>query len=237
MSQPMRSSALADPGVAPTGALPASADGEPCGLQLEVASGPRGVVVDATLRCIARYGAAKTTLDDVAREAGLSRATIYRLFPGGKDALTATVVETEVGRLFAALADRVAGCTDLEALLVGVMDEAMARIGAHEALQFMLRHEPELVLPRVAFSAFDTVLAAASAFLAPYLAPWLTQEDARRVGEWATRIVISYLLCPPAMAGSGDGSHRPDEGYLRHLVRAFVLPGIRELQSSTGRER
>ncbi|MEA2588672.1 MAG: hypothetical protein QOH66_1599, partial [Actinomycetota bacterium] len=44
-------------------------------------------VIDAALRCIARWGIAKTTLDDIAREASCSRATIYRLFPGGKDAL------------------------------------------------------------------------------------------------------------------------------------------------------
>ena len=44
-------------------------------------------IVDATTRCIARWGVAKTTLDDVAREASCSRATVYRLFPGGKDAV------------------------------------------------------------------------------------------------------------------------------------------------------
>ena len=48
-------------------------------------------IVEATLRCIARWGIAKTTLDDVAREAGCGRATIYRAFPGGKaEVLTAT---------------------------------------------------------------------------------------------------------------------------------------------------
>src|SRR5437764_8400576 len=44
-------------------------------------------IVEATLRCVARWGMAKTTLDDVAREAGLSRATVYRVVPGGKENL------------------------------------------------------------------------------------------------------------------------------------------------------
>src|SRR6476660_9592213 len=39
--------------------------------------------VGATLACIARHGLAKTTFDDVAREAGCARATLYRYF-GGK---------------------------------------------------------------------------------------------------------------------------------------------------------
>lgn len=204
-------------------------------LGLQVATGVRLSVVDAALRCIARYGVNKTTLDDVAREAGCSRATIYRVFPGGKDALGEAVVETEVARLFEAVDARIAGIDDLEELLVAAMDEVVERISAHGALTFLLVHEPELVLPRVAFSAFDTVLAVASAFVAPYLARWLEAEDARRVGEWVTRIVISYLLCPPAAAGSRDGSHRPDEAYIRHLVQSFVLPGIRVRQISTSK--
>ena len=32
-------------------------------------------LIDATLICLARWGVAKTTLDDVARQAGCSRAT------------------------------------------------------------------------------------------------------------------------------------------------------------------
>ena len=48
-------------------------------------------VLDATLTCIARVGVAKTTLDDVAREAGCSRATVYRYFPGKQPLLDAVV--------------------------------------------------------------------------------------------------------------------------------------------------
>jgi AcrR family transcriptional regulator len=215
------------------GMPPVALDRPDLPLGMQVATGPRLTVVDAALRCIARYGVNKTTLDDVAREAGCSRATIYRAFPGGKDALGEAVIETEVARLFESVARRLAGVGDLEELLVAAMDEVVERISAHRPLQFLIQHEPEVILPRVAFSAFDTVLAVAAAFLAPYLAPWLEVEDARRVGEWVTRIVMSYLLCPPAIAGSRDGSHRPDEAYVRHLVQSFVLPGIRVLQTST----
>jgi len=38
-------------------------------------------VLDAALTCVGRVGLAKTTLDDVAREAGCARATVYRYFP------------------------------------------------------------------------------------------------------------------------------------------------------------
>ena len=47
-------------------------------------------LLEATLACLARHGIAKTTLDDVAREAGVARATLYRYFPG-KQALLADI--------------------------------------------------------------------------------------------------------------------------------------------------
>src|SRR3954465_4504351 len=88
-------------------------------------------IVDAALRCIARWGVAKTTLDDVAREAGCSRATVYRVVPGGKDGLVETVVTTEASRFFAALAERLDAVADqgLEELLVAGMTEAGGPLG------------------------------------------------------------------------------------------------------------
>ena len=42
-------------------------------------------VLRGAFECIERHGMAKTTVDDVATASGVSRATIYRIFPGGKD--------------------------------------------------------------------------------------------------------------------------------------------------------
>src|SRR5438874_9899399 len=88
-------------------------------------------LVDATLRCIARWGVAKTALDDVAREAGLSRATVYRLFPGGRDGLLDVVARVEIARFFSAVAARLETAPDLEELLVAGMTEAGRRIIDH----------------------------------------------------------------------------------------------------------
>ena len=178
-------------------------------------------VVDATLRCIARWGVAKTTLDDVAREAGWSRATVYRLFPGGKDAVLETVVEVELERLFAALDDRLAAARDLEDLLVAGMSETGARITDHAALQFLVAHEPEVILPQISFARAERLLARAASFASPYLARWLGPEEAHRVSEWVTRILISYAASP------SPGVDIADSASVRRLVRSFVLPGIR----------
>jgi len=178
-------------------------------------------IVDAALRCIARWGVAKTTLDDVAREASCSRATIYRLFPGGKDSLLEAVVHVELSRFFAELGRRLdlAG-DDLEEMLVAGITYAATSLADHEALQFVLAYEPEVILPRVSFTHADRVLAVVTAFAAPHLAPYVGEEEAPRAAEWLARIVLSYTLAPAA------GVDVRDESSVRRLVRAFVLPGL-----------
>jgi AcrR family transcriptional regulator len=178
-------------------------------------------IVDAALRCFARWGVTKTTLDDVAREAGYSRATVYRFFPGGKDGLLDTVTQAEVGRAFATIAARLDAATDLEDLLVGGMSTAARLIADHGPLQYLLAHEPEVVLPHISFHEADLVLCRVSAFAAPYLARWVDSSvDSLRAAEWVARIVLSYTCCPsPTVDMSNEES-------VRKLVRTFVLPGL-----------
>jgi AcrR family transcriptional regulator len=50
-------------------------------------------IVAAADSCFARFGVAKTTMDDVARAAGVSRPTVYRHFATRNDLLVAVVAE------------------------------------------------------------------------------------------------------------------------------------------------
>ncbi|HVC15397.1 MAG TPA: TetR/AcrR family transcriptional regulator [Acidimicrobiales bacterium] len=186
-------------------------------------SSSRVRVVDATLRCIARFGLHKTTVDDVAREAGVSRATLYRLFPGGKDAVVRAVVETETARLFSDLGAAMGEARDLDTLLVAAIVGAARRLSSHAALTYLLEHEPGTVLPHLAFSGLDRVLGVAGSFAAPFLGRWLGPDDAVRAAEWAARIVVSYLACPR------DGVDLTEPADVRHLVETFVVPGIQAL--------
>jgi AcrR family transcriptional regulator len=202
------------------------------GADLGGASGTGGTsqrvrLADAALQCIARQGIAKTTLDDVARAAGCSRATVYRVFPGGKDGLLSAVVDTEVARFFSALALRMGAAANLEDVLVAGMTEAAVRICEHPGLSFLLENEPEVVLPHLAFSHMDSILDVSSTFTAPFLGRWLDHDEAKRVAQWAARIVVSHLFCP------AEGVDLTDEVRVRRLVRTFVLPGA----TDDGRDR
>jgi len=194
-------------------------------------SSTRVRLVDGALRCLARQGIAKTTVDDIAREAGLSRATAYRAFPGGKDDILAAVVETEVARLFSYLAVVMGEAHDLEDVLVAGMVESARRLRAHQALSYLLAYEPGAVLPHLTFAGQDRVLLVAGDLAAPFFARWLEPEQASRAAEWAVRIVLAYS------SDQTPETDLTDPAATRALVRTFVLPGILALRVEAGRER
>lgn len=186
-------------------------------------------IVDAALRRMATHGVRKTTLDEVAREAGVSRATLYRSFPGGKEAVLAAVVETEAARFFSGLAVVMGEAHDLEDVLVAGMVEAARRLSGHRALAYLCAHEPEVVSPWMAFGGMDRLLISASGFTAPFFGRWLEPDQAARAAEWGVRIVLSYLAAPSPGADLTD----PDQA--RRLVSTFVIPGICALKTTTPR--
>jgi AcrR family transcriptional regulator len=185
-------------------------------------------IVDAALRCMARWGLAKTTVDDVARDAGCSRATLYRAFPGGKDTLLTELLGREVSRFFDQLDVRLSETPDdLESLVAEAFSFALGHLRGHEALATMLAQEPEVILPLLARGQLDALLATVGARLGPHLEPHLGAAQVPLAAELLTRLVLSYALRPSAVLDPSD----PDD--LRRLVRAFVVPGLRNLQGAS----
>ena len=184
-------------------------------------------VVDATLRCIGRWGVTKTTLDDVAREAGCSRATVYRAFPGGKDAVLAAVVTSELARLVQGLHAALDDADGLEDLVVRGVTHAARTLRGHAALRYLLAHEPEVILPRVAFAHMNQVLEVAGGVVGRHLVPYVGEAEAPRAAEWLARIVFSYTLAPSETVDVCD------EESVRALVRDFVLPGLAQPAPTT----
>lgn len=177
---------------------------------------------DAALACVARWGMAKTTLEDVAREAGCGRATIYRTFRGGKAELLAAVVRREADRLRATVDAAVTGAgDDLEDVVVAGVVAAARWLSGHDALLYLLAHEPDAVLPHVAFDRMGALFDAVAAFADPHLARFLPDPGHRgRAAEWLARVVLTYAFNP------GDGVDVTDPADTRRLIRSFVLPGL-----------
>jgi AcrR family transcriptional regulator len=177
-------------------------------------------MVEAALRCVARWGFAKTSFDDIAREAGVSRATAYRVFPGGKERLVETVVHHELGRLFHEADAEVSAARSLEELLCTGVRLAMQMLTGHEVLQYLLVHEPAVVLPHFAFHRLDALLAYAAELSRPHLARFLPDAAVRPAAELVARVVLTYSFNP------SDRVDPDDPASIRRLVRTYLLPAI-----------
>ncbi len=184
-------------------------------------------ILDAALACVARVGLAKTTLDDVAREARCARATLYRYFPG-KQPLVGAIVEREARRIGDALVAATANCSTVEDALVATIVTGVASLERHRALQTVLLVEPEVLLPHLAFHRADDFLRGASAVVAPAIARFLPPGRAERATEWLVRIVLSFACSPSPMVDLHD------ERSVRQFVAEFVLPGLVPTRTTQG---
>jgi len=176
-------------------------------------------VLDAAVACIARVGLTKTTLDDVARTSGCARATVYRHFPG-KQPLFAALFRREAGRLVADLVARGRAAESLSDAVVAVVTTGAHGLQAHPALAFVVAHEPDVLLPYLAFERESAFLGASAELIAPAFTTFLPESSATRLAEWLTRITQSFLCSP------SEHFDVLDPVQVRALVDDFVLPGF-----------
>ncbi len=175
--------------------------------------------VRATLTCVGRHGLAKTTFDDVAREAGCARATLYRYF-GGKRQLVRITIAREAARVAASIRDAADAEATVEDAVVAMFVRAARELRENEALRFLFAFEPELVLPHVTFEAGNRFLVGAGAAISPALERFLPIERVERAGEWLARVALTHALSPTSPIDLTD------EAQTRALVRDLVLPGL-----------
>ena len=182
--------------------------------------GARTRLMQATLDAVGRWGIAKTTVEDVAREASLSRATVYRTFPGGREDLIRDAVAWEVDNFFARLADSVASAEGFEEVIEVALLHAHRQVSEHEVLQKLLVTEADRLVPTITMET-GRLIPLIEAFVVPYLEreqlrPGVTVPEA---AAYVARMVTSHINAP----GRWD---LDDPDQIRELVRTEILAGI-----------
>ena len=179
-------------------------------------------LLEATYACVARYGIAKTTVEDVSREAKVSRATVYRVFPGGKEQLVRDTVRWEATRFMLDLGRAVEGAPDFATTVVQAIVFARQALAEHAVLQKILETEPGLLLPYLTVDD-GRLRALVAAFLEPHLRPEAGRlaegVDVAGACDHVARLTMSFM----AAAGSWD---LEDPGEVRRLVETQLLAGV-----------
>jgi AcrR family transcriptional regulator len=185
-----------------------------------VAGDTRERILTAAVACVGRTGFSHTSLDAVAEEAGVGRATIYRYFPDGKDQLFDETIAWEVSRFFTGLAAFVASEPGVARRLEAGLPYAHRALANHEVFQRVLETEPERLLPHL-----STSIPLITDSLRAYLTPLLEAEDlapgtdVAEAADYLARMILTFIR--------GQGTWDLDDPVqVTALVRRHLLVGI-----------
>lgn len=181
-------------------------------------------IAAAAFDSFVEYGIRRSTIEDVATRAGVSKMTVFRRFQN-KQGLVQVVIAREIRRAMEQLDDVWEREQTLEQRLVLGLSFAVSFVRGHPLLDRLLRSEPELLLPLLTVDG-----APALALYRELIAKRLQAEvsagraapaDLDQAAEVIARLAMSLLL-------TREGKITLDENdTIVALVRNALLPMLR----------
>lgn len=153
-------------------------------------------VLEAARECVNSRGLANVTIDDIVVRSGVSRATIYRLFPGGRDVLFEAMRVRELEAFFEKLRSEAEGAIDLGDLLARCIVVASRELASDDHLAMLLAAERGEVLGELTVDGLPRVIRMATMFITPLAERYISHVAAVQVVEVLARLVISNFLAP-----------------------------------------
>ncbi|MFD5177553.1 TetR/AcrR family transcriptional regulator [Nocardia sp. NPDC058379] len=157
-------------------------------------------LIDATERAVARYGFARTSMSDLAREAGVARTTLYRQVDSVDQALAlcgARVLYEFLDETGQALLSG----EDWQQLLIDTIARVIDVIREHPLVRRMLEHEPEIIGGILTTGLGEQLLARLTDIGVPIVtAAMATQQmraaDPHMTSELLVRTILGLVVIP-----------------------------------------
>jgi AcrR family transcriptional regulator len=187
-------------------------------------TGSRDRLLAAAERCLRRSGIRRTTVIEIAQEAGMSRAWLYKHFPDKASLVVAALARTD--ELFWADARaRISGACGLAAQVAEAV--RIARQHRPGALLLQLKAEEPEAYAETVGTGLREMMPGMALFWHPYLEAARSRGEVRadldiaRGGEWVMRTVLSLITVP------GDAVDCDDPASVRRFVDEFLVAGLR----------
>jgi AcrR family transcriptional regulator len=181
-------------------------------------------IVQAALAEFSEVGIRRTSMDDVARRAGVARGTLYRRVRS-KDHLIALVVEAETRRAVAGVDEVLSEHDDAGGAIEATFAFMVETVRGHALFDRLLHREPEVLLPALTINA-GPFLAMYRSLIAERLQTFkdrglIDPVDIELAAEAAARLVISVVLTPDGVANGRDPAS------VAAFARETLLPMLR----------
>jgi AcrR family transcriptional regulator len=190
-------------------------------------------LLDATDRLVRQLGIKKTSMADVARDAGVARATLYRYFES-REVLLNALTHRAADRFFAA----VAAAMDTRATLSGQLGEfsEMMTRAIHPAQGVLVALgaeggpgsvENRAAMYRMLVGESGQALRRTARLLRPYIEAARERGEVRHdldltdASEWLARILLSFTIFQAAIAYEAD-----DPRSVSEFVRRYAITGL-----------
>nr|WP_042191149.1 TetR/AcrR family transcriptional regulator [Kibdelosporangium sp. MJ126-NF4]CEL19876.1 Transcriptional regulator, TetR family [Kibdelosporangium sp. MJ126-NF4]CTQ97100.1 Transcriptional regulator, TetR family [Kibdelosporangium sp. MJ126-NF4] len=179
-------------------------------------------MLDGAYDQFCRMGIRRSTMEDVAKQAGVSRITVYRRF-AGKDELVKQVVQREFRRYFDQFLIDIEHAETLADRVVIGFASALRAIRKNPVIGGLITAEPDIILPSMV-SDGGAILHAVQRFVAGQLrreqsAGNLSADvDIELAAELMARVSASFLVTPSRVVDLDD------EEQVRAVARKFLVP-------------
>lgn len=180
-------------------------------------------VLNAALAAFEEVGIRRTTMNEIARRAGVGRATLYRRYPDKTTVIEAVLLRE--ARQFLAMVDRrIDHLTDPAEQTVECFVTVAVGLREHPLLNHLLSNEEAESLPALTIDA-AAILAMARGYIADKLrrhqhANRLPAFDPEPAAEIFVRLAHSLLLTPSGCIPDADNERG------RAFARAHLVPVI-----------
>jgi AcrR family transcriptional regulator len=185
----------------------------------------RDQILEAANQCFTQLGIQRTSVQDVARMANVSRGTVYRYFED-RNVLIDAAIEFGAQKFYQLVAAAMAKKATL-AEKVGAMAETHARILLdHRTRNRLMADDAELM--RHMISDGDSAIRRTTDFLTPYVREAKEKGevgasvDVTAASEWLARIIYSFSTVNKAQTFD---MNKPET--VRRYVEKFAINGLR----------
>jgi AcrR family transcriptional regulator len=178
-------------------------------------------ILDAALVVGVAFGLRRTTMDEVARRAGVGRMTVYRRF-GTKEELLRRLIVREAYRLVVAVGDATKAEPNLADRIVAGFVTVLRLTRDHPLIDRLVHVEPD-VLTELSTLEHPDLVGLGRAFIAAELRRakadgTIADVDPDQVAEVVVRLVISFVVLPRSVVDVTD------DAAARAFARSVLVP-------------